>query len=100
MKNRITYIMLVFGVLLSLSGFIMDYYNFSSNGLMFGYRVHSIQKNYINGFSLKIIGFFVFVLGASLYLDISKEKRVNSKSDFEKAKDFEKLLKKIKKSKK
>ena len=92
--------MLVFGVILSLSGFIMDYYDFSSNGLTFGYRVHSIQKNYINGFSLKIIGFFVFVLGALLYSEISKEKSINSKSDFKKAKDYEKLLKKIKKSKK
>ena len=101
MKNNIAKLLIACGILLFLLGFVMNYYNFSSTSYTFGHRIHSttVTKEYIDGFSLKMIGFLVFIIGAIVYYGNSKKNITNSNDNFKKARDMEKLMRSIKKNK-
>lgn len=100
MKNNIAKLLFASGILLFLLGFVMNYYSFSSTSYKFSHRIHSVTENQIDGFSLKLIGFLVFIMGAVAYFDTPKKNTTNSNDNFKKARDIEKLMRSIKKNKK
>ncbi|EAZ94791.1 hypothetical protein FBBAL38_10142 [Flavobacteria bacterium BAL38] len=78
----------------------MNYYSFSSTSYKFSHRIHSVTEKQIDGFSLKLIGLLVFIMGAVAYYDNPKKNTTNSNGNFKKAREMEKLMRSIKKNKK
>lgn len=98
MKYKVVKILVAFGLICFILGCIMDYFEFSSSGLIFGVRVFSVKENYINGFGLKIIGITSIILGIIVYFENPRKNQLKN-DDFQKGKNLEKLIKKLKKDK-
>lgn len=100
MKNYIAKLLYASGLLLFLLGFVMDYYHFSSTSHRFSHRIHAVSENQIDGFSLKVIGFLVFLMGIVAFYGKSARITTNPIDNFKKARDMERLMKLIRKNKK
>ena len=96
MKNNIINLLYAIGLLLFFLGFVIDYNHFSSAS----HRFQTVTENHIDGFSLKVIGFLVFLMGMVVYYGKMVKISTNPIEIFKKVRDMEKLMNPIRKNKK